>query len=238
MSVVLVTGASRGIGRAIVVRFVREGCNVIACARGEAGLSELKADFPDVDVIACDMRDDAAVDALARDVQARHGAIDLLVNNAGAYRPGQIASEDDDALLDMLQANLFGAYRLTRRVLPAMVERRSGMVLNVCSTASIAAYPNGGSYSIAKHALHGFSRNLREEMKPHGVRVVALLPGATLTASWDGVPLPPERLMPAEDVAEMAWCAWAMSARTVVEDIVMRPQRGDIGEADFGDVPA
>ena len=238
MSVVLVTGASRGIGRAIVVRFAREGCNVIACARGEAGLAELKADFPNVDGIACDMRDGAAVDALARDVQARHGAIDLLVNNAGAYRPGQIASEDDDALLDMLQANLFGAYRLTRRVLPAMMARRSGMVLNVCSTASIAAYPNGGSYSIAKHALHGFSRNLREEMKPHGVRVVALLPGATLTASWDGVPLPPERLMPAEDVAEMAWCAWTMSARTVVEDIVMRPQRGDISEADFGDVPA
>lgn len=88
-------------------------------------------------------------------------------------------------------------------------------------------------YSIAKHALYGFSRNLREEMKPHGVRVVALLPGTTLTASWDGVPLPPERMMPAEDVAAMAWAAWAMSARTVVEDIVMRPQQGDIGEDDF-----
>ena len=123
MSVVLVTGASRGIGRAIVARFVREGCNVIACARGEAGLAELKADFPNVDGIACDMRDGAAVDALACEVQARHGAVDLLVNNAGAYRPGQIASEDDDALLDMLQANLFGAYRLTRRVLPAMMAR-------------------------------------------------------------------------------------------------------------------
>ena len=238
MSVVLVTGASRGIGRAIVARFLREGCVVVACARGEAGLAELKADFPDVDCLACDMRDGAAVDALASDVQTRHGTIDLLVNNAGAYQPGQIATEDDDALLEMLQANLFGAYRLTKRVVPAMMARRSGMVINVCSTASIAAYPNGGSYSIAKHALHGFSRNLREEMKPHGVRVVALLPGATLTASWDGVPLPPERLMPAEDVATMAWTAWSLSARSVVEDIVMRPQRGDIGEAHFGDLPA
>ena len=238
MSVVLVTGASRGIGRAIVARFVREGCTVVACARGSAGLAELKADFPEVDCFPCDMRDGAAVDALAREVQERHGTVDLLVNNAGAYRPGQIATEDDDALLDMLQANLFGAYRLTKRVLPAMVARRSGMVINVCSTASIAAYPNGGSYSIAKHALHGFSRNLREEMKPHGVRVVALLPGATLTASWEGVPLPPERLMPAEDVATIAWTAWSLSARSVVEDIVMRPQRGDIGEADFGDMPA
>lgn len=233
MSVALVTGASRGIGRAIVERLAREGVTVIACARGQAGLGELREALPQIECHACDMRDDAAVDALAREVLAKHGAVDLLVNNAGAYRPGQIASEDDDALLDMLQANLFGAYRLTKRLLPAMVERRSGMVLNVCSTASIAAYPNGGSYSIAKHALYGFSRNLREEMKPHGVRVVALLPGATLTASWDGVSLPPERLMPAADVAEMAWAAWTLSARTVVEDIVMRPQLGDIGEADF-----
>ena len=238
MSVVLVTGASRGIGRAIVRRFVAGGCTVVACARGQEGLAALKAELPDVETIACDMRDGDAVDAMAAGLLARHDAIDLLVNNAGAYRPGRIASEEDDALIEMLQANLFGAYRLTRRVLPAMVARRQGMVLNMCSTASIAAYPNGGSYSIAKHALHGFSRNLREEMKPHGVRVVALLPGATWTSSWDGAPLPEERLMPAEDVAEMAWAAWTMSARTVVEDIVMRPQLGDIGEADFGEVPA
>lgn len=233
MSVVLVTGASRGIGRAIAERFAREGCTVIACARGLDGLGELRAAQPQIEAVACDMRDDAAVDALARDVLSKHGAVDLLVNNAGAFRPGDIAGEADDALLEMLQANLFGAYRLTKRLLPGMVEHRSGMVLNVCSTASIAAYPNGGSYSIAKHALYGFSRNLREQMKPHGVRVVALLPGATLTASWEGVPLPPERLMPAADVADMAWAAWAMSPRTVIEDIVMRPQLGDIGEADF-----
>ena len=233
MSVVLVTGASRGIGRAIVTRFAREGCTVIACARGEAGLAALRVDVAGIETHACDMRDAASVDALAKAVLARHGAVDLLVNNAGAYRPGQISNEDDDALLDMLQANLFGAYRLSKRLLPAMIERRRGMVLNVCSTASIAAYPNGGAYSIAKHALYGFSRNLREEMKPHGVRVVALLPGATLTDSWAGVPLPDARLMPADDVAEAAWMAWVMSARTVIEDIVMRPQLGDISDKDF-----
>jgi len=233
MSVVLVTGASRGIGRAIVARFVREGQQVIACARGQAGLDALKADLPAVECFACDMRDDAAVDALAQAVLERHGGVELLVNNAGAFQPGALAEEDDGVLQEMLQANLFGAYRLTRRLLPAMLAKQSGMVLNVCSTASIAAYSNGGSYSIAKHALLGFTRNLREEMKPHGVRVVALIPGATHTDSWAGVALPPERFMPAEDVAEMAWTAWSLSPRSVVEEIVMRPQLGDIGAADF-----
>ena len=143
--------------------------------------------------------------------------------------PGQLHAEDDSVLERMLAVNLFSAYRMTRALLPGMMARGSGTIINVCSTASLMAYPNGGSYAIAKHALHGFSRTLREEMKPHGIRVVSLLPGATLTASWEGVDLPPERFMPAEDVAEIAWAAHRMSPRTVVEEILMRPFLGDIG---------
>ena len=117
---------------------------------------------------------------------------------------------------------------LTRALLPGMIARGSGTILNICSTASITPYPNGGSYGIAKHALLGFSHTLREEMKRHGIRVVALLPGATLTDSWAGAGLPYSRFMPAEDVAESAYMAWRMSPRTVVEDILLRPMLGDI----------
>jgi NAD(P)-dependent dehydrogenase (short-subunit alcohol dehydrogenase family) len=226
---VLVTGGSRGIGLAIVERFLAGGFDVIACARGRDGLDTLKSRHPSVDAIACDLADADAVERLAETVAGRHGALDALVNNAGAYLPGQIHDESDGALETMLHANLMGAYRLTRKLLPAMVARRSGTVINVCSTASIVPYANGGSYCIAKHALYGFSRTLREEMKPHGVRVISLLPGATLTSSWDGMDLPAERFMPAEDVAEIAWVAWSLSPRTVVEEIVMRPQLGDLG---------
>ena len=232
--VAIVTGATRGIGRAIAETLSAEGMRLVLAARSREYLESLSAALPTESlVLPIDLSQPQAAESVVKAALERFGTIDLLVNNAGAFRPGGIASEDDEALLDMLRSNLFGAYRLTRRLLPTMQARRSGMVLNVCSTASIAAYPNGGSYSIAKHALYGFSRNLREEMKSHGIRVVALLPGATLTDSWKDVPLPSERLMPAEDVAEMAWTAWAMSPRTVVEDILMRPQRGDIGEADF-----
>ncbi len=226
---VLVTGGSRGIGLAIVERFLAGGFDVIACARGQDALDTLKSRHPSVDCIVCDLADAGAVARLGDTIAERHGVLDVLVNNAGAYLPGQTHDEAAGALETMLDANLMGAYRLTRSLLPAMIARRSGTVINVCSTASIVPYANGGAYCIAKHALYGFSRTLREEMKPHGVRVISLLPGATLTSSWDGVDLPAERFMPAEDVAEVAWVAWSLSPRTVIEEIVMRPQLGDLG---------
>jgi NAD(P)-dependent dehydrogenase (short-subunit alcohol dehydrogenase family) len=226
---VLVTGGSKGIGLAIAERFLAEGYAVTVCARGTAALSELACRRLGIDAVVCDMTDADDIERLAQHVTRRHGTLDVLVNNSGSYAPGQIHDEPAGQLEAMLAANLVGAYRLTRRLLPGMIARRSGTVINVCSTASVVPYPNGGSYCIAKHALYGFSRTLREELKPHGIRVVSLLPGATLTASWDGVDLPPERLMPAEDVAEMAWVAHKLSPRTVVEEILMRPMLGDLG---------
>lgn len=226
---VLVTGGSKGIGLAIARRFLAEGYTTIVCARNAGALEAARADSPGLHAFECDMTRAADIARLADRVGALVGAPDVLVNNAGAYVPGQLHAEDESVLEQMLATNLFSAYRMTRALLPGMMARGSGTIINVCSTASITAYPDGGSYCIAKHALHGFSRTLREEMKPHGIRVVSLLPGATLTASWEGVDLPPERFMPAEDVAEVAWTAHRVSARTVVEDILMRPFLGDIG---------
>jgi short-subunit dehydrogenase len=98
----------------------------------------------------------------------------------------------------------------------------------MCSIASIKAYPNGGSYAISKFALLGFSKVLREELKEFNIRVTAVLPGATRTASWDGVDLPEDRFMRAEDVAETVFSAYSISERSVVEEIIIRPQLGDI----------
>ena len=174
------------------------------------------------------MADKAQVQALAARVLAAGDAPELLVNNAGAYLPGSLHEEDDGTFEAMIAVNVASAYHLTRALLPAMIARGSGTIINVCSTASITPYVNGGSYCIAKHALHGFSKTLREELKPHGIRVVSLLPGATLTASWAGTELPPERFMPAEDVAEVAWTAWALSGRSVIEEVLLRPMLGDL----------
>ena len=127
-----------------------------------------------------------------------------------------------------MQTNLYSAYHLTRGVIPLIRAGQRPHLFNICSIASLIAYPNGGSYSISKFAMLGFSKVLREELKPEGVRVTSVMPGATWSASWAGVDLPRERLMPARDIASAVLNAWKMSSATVVEDIVLRPQLGDL----------
>ena len=120
------------------------------------------------------------------------------------------------------------AYNMTRGLIKGMKKAKSGHVFNICSTASFMAYVNGGSYCISKFALLGMTKVLREEMKEYGVRVTAVMPGATYTASWEGAGLPKDRFMRSKDVASAIWNAYEMSDRTVIEEIIMRPQLGDI----------
>jgi short-subunit dehydrogenase len=109
-----------------------------------------------------------------------------------------------------------------------MIQAKQGHIFNICSIASLQAYANGGSYSISKFALLGFSKNLREELKPHGIKVTAVCPGATLSASWDGFDIDPKRIMEAADIAKMVLAASQLSSMAVVEDIILRPQLGDL----------
>jgi short-subunit dehydrogenase len=154
--------------------------------------------------------------------------IDILVNNAGFFVPGDISTEPDGAFERTMYANIFSAYYMTRSILPAMKTLKSGHIFNMCSIASIKAYANGGSYAISKFALLGFSKCLREELKSFGIRVTAILPGPTMTASWDGIDLPESRFMKVEDVADSVYAAYSLSTRSVVEEIIIRPQLGDI----------
>jgi short-subunit dehydrogenase len=156
------------------------------------------------------------------------GTPDILINNAGQFIPGNIHNEPEGHLEKMLEINLYSAYHLTRRLLPSMIQQKSGHIFNICSIASLNAYANGGAYSISKFALLGFSKNLREEMKPKGIKVTAVLPGATMSASWDVASIDPNRIMEANDIATMVYAASQLSPQAVVEDIILRPQLGDL----------
>lgn len=225
---IFISGASKGIGLAVAHRFLAEGFEVALSASTEASLAQVQARYPQIQAFRADMAVKAEVEALAAWIQQSFGTPDVLVNNVGRFLPGSIHSESDEIFEELMLTNVYSNYYLTKRLLPAMMERKSGTIFNLCSIASLMAYANGGAYTITKHALHGFSKVLREEMKPHGIRVVSVLPGATLTASWEGVDLPPERFMPAEDVAAAIWDTFKLSPRTVVEEILLRPMLGDL----------
>ncbi|WP_026750458.1 MULTISPECIES: SDR family oxidoreductase [unclassified Sediminibacterium] len=230
---IIVTGASKGIGRAIAEKFAAEGNTILICSRGEKSLydavNELQTKFPGsvIKGKACDMANKQSVLEFAAWC-LQQGTPDILVNNAGQFVPGSIHDEADGILEQMIETNLYSAYHLTRAILPAMIQHASGHIFNICSIASLHAYANGGSYSISKFALLGFSKNLREELKPKGIKVTAVMPGATLSASWDGFDIDPKRIMEVNDVAEMIYAASKLSPMAVIEDIVMRPQLGDL----------
>jgi NADP-dependent 3-hydroxy acid dehydrogenase YdfG len=220
---IVVTGGTKGIGRAIVDKFAKEGFTVLICARtAEDSLPE------NVHFFKADMSKKSEVLAFADFVKATVNQVDILVNNTGFFLPGQIHNEEEGTLEAMIETNLYSAYHLTRSLVGNMIERKEGYIFNICSTASITAYTNGGSYCISKFAMLGMSKVLREELKPHHVRVTSILPGATLTNSWAGVELPAERFMAPEDIAQVVWTAYSLPDSTVLEEILLRPMLGDL----------
>ena len=224
----LVTGSTKGIGHAISKKLLENGFHVVMCARTPPQTDDPVMQHPHCSFFQCDLGTKTGVQALADYVLNNHPALDLLVNNAGTFLGGQVHSEDDSVFETMISTNLSSAYYLTKRLLPPMIAQKSGTVVNMCSIASINPYAQGGAYCISKFALLGFSKVLREEMKPLGIRVISVLPGATYTDSWKASDLPQERFMPAEDIAAAVWSAYSMSPQTVVEEIILRPMAGDI----------
>lgn len=229
----VITGGTKGIGKALVTKFLSAGLEVVTCSRNENDLEALKAETRKIipgklRVMKADISLKEEAIAFAEMINSLPLTPDLLINNTGTYIPGQIHNEEDGVFERLLQTNLHGAYYLTRALCTKMMARKSGHIFNICSTASITPYVNGGSYCISKYALYGMTKVLREEMKPFGIRVTAVLPGATFTSSWEGTPFPPSRFIKPDDVAEAIFSAWMLSKNTVVEELLIRPQEGDI----------
>lgn len=233
---ILITGASRGLGRAIAERFASDGKahTILMSSRQQdkldAAAAELKTRFAESKFLslACDLGKKQEARRLAAWVLQQVPQVDILVNNAGSFVPGSVHNEEDGALEQMMEVNLYSAYNLTRELLPTMMNKKSGHIFNMCSIASLKAYNNGGAYSISKFALLGFSKNLREEMKPYNIKVTAVLPGAAYTDSWAASGIDKQRIMEAADIAHLVYASAHLSPQACVEDIVVRPQLGDV----------
>ena len=232
--VVLITGASQGIGAAIAKTFAREvkGVRLALVARNGKNLQRVAKACAKpgakVESFACDVTDEASVAALAQAVTQRFGAVDVLINNAGKFFGApflEMKTADFDA---QLAANLRSVFLVSRAFVPGMVRRGRGDVFNMSSIAGLQAYPGGAAYCAAKYGVAGLSAVMRAELKDKGVRVCCVHPGATWSPSWSGAGVPPERMMPAEDVARAFLDIYRLSRSTVVEEIVLRPQLGDL----------
>jgi NADP-dependent 3-hydroxy acid dehydrogenase YdfG len=232
--VVLITGASQGIGAAIASVFAREihGVRLALVARNERKLAGVARGCVKLgakaEAFRCDVSDEAAVAQLAAAVTERFGGVEVLINNAGQFKGAPFTEMSVADFDGMLAANLRSVFLMSRAFAPGMIARGRGDIFNMSSIAGMIAYPGGAGYSAAKFGVSGLSKVMRAELRDKGVRVCCIYPGATMSPSWEGSGIEEKRMMPAGDIARAFLDAYRLSRRTVVEEMVLRPQRGDL----------
>jgi len=231
----VITGGTKGIGKALVHEFVSQGFTIITCSRHNKDILNLIKESEEINNgekrvlgIQADLELKEECEKFIQFVLGKTDRLDLLINNAGVFVPGKVTTEAAGVFEKTIQTNLVSPYYITRGLFALMGKNTTGHIFNMCSVASIRSYDNGGSYSISKFGLLGFTKALREELKHKNIKVTAVLPGATFTPSWEGSGLDESRFMKVSDVAKTISSAFNLSENAVVEEILIRPQSGDI----------
>jgi NAD(P)-dependent dehydrogenase (short-subunit alcohol dehydrogenase family) len=229
--VVLITGASRGIGLAIAQALAAEGCHLILTGRRlpplERASRELSCKGVRILTQVCDLRDPESVRALAVSAKRQFRRVDILINNAGIAHASlpveKLPREDWKAVID---TNLTGTFLVTQTVLPLM--RRGATIVNNLSIAATRVFAGSSAYTASKHGALGLTNTLREELRPRGIRVVALLPGATDTEIWNTLwpDAPRKKMMSAETVAQALVSSLALPSSSTVEELTILPSAG------------
>lgn len=226
--VAVVTGGSSGIGKAIAAKLTALGAEVVIAARNEA---RLKAAAEELNAlpIRTDVAEEADVQRLAEQTLNKFQRVDILVNNAGAsLAGGTVAESDPTRWWDTVRVNLQGVYLCSRAFLPGMIQNREGDIVNILSIASKTAFQGGSAYCSAKAGALMLTQIMAMEARPHGVRVLALLPGAVDTPLWDMQSWSPDRkdMLTAEQTAETAVFALTLPRQATVEQVVLTPAKG------------
>ena len=156
------------------------------------------------------------------------GAISIIVNNAGLYRQSTILNDEEDSLQKNVDTNLMPAYELYRYFGKKLMAAKAGHIFNICSAVAISPIAEAGAYSVTKYALSGLTKVMKLELQPAGVKVTAVIPGSTLTGSWDGMEAPKDRMILPEDIAAAITNIYKMSPGANVDEIIIKPVYGQI----------
>ena len=231
-SSVLITGASQGIGRSIAITFAAKTRRpILLLARNVENLKETKslcekAGASQVEIIPCDATDWPAVKSIK--LPENFPAPGILINNAGSYLYKTLAETSDDEFRNQIDVNLFSAVNVTRRFRPELEKLDRALIINICSVGSMHGLGDSGAYSAAKHAVLGYTRSLREELKDSNVGVTAVNLGQTHSTSWDESDMSPDKLINPSDVSALLVQFSELSPRSLVEEIIIQPQHGRV----------
>jgi 3-oxoacyl-[acyl-carrier protein] reductase len=224
----IVTGATKGIGRAIAVKLAESGYNVSVCSRNEQELCSFVKELELFGIRAVGMATDCSnkeeIKTFCEFTVTKLGDIDVLVNNVGTFLPASLMDEEDEAFEKQLLLNLNAAYYFSKFFGKIMVRRQSGHIFNICSIASKQVVENAGSYCVTKSAMLSLNNVLRQELAQYNVKVTAFLPGSTLTASWEGTSLPKEAFVQPEDIADTLHTILNLSTGVNVDEVILTPK--------------
>jgi NADP-dependent 3-hydroxy acid dehydrogenase YdfG len=232
--IIWITGASSGIGRSLAEVFVQHGDTVLASARRKRQLEELQRDVSSASGICriypCDVGDEGLVAIVGETILKEFGYVDFLINCAGVTYFRDFAATTTEEFDEVIRTNLRGLFLTTKIVLPQMLKRGSGVVMNVLSYASKATYTGSSAYAASKAGAEAMMDALRAETRDKGIKIVNISPGAVLTPIWH--PTHQERyghiMMKPGEIAKVLYDISLQPASMMIEDIIIRPQQGDL----------
>lgn len=223
----IITGATKGIGKAIAIKLAQSGYNLAICARTEDDLFALRNELSSANVkiftMVADCSRKADVMAFCDFAKSSLKTIDVLVNNAGTFIPGLLLDESDDVFELQQNLNTNSTYYFSKYFGKIMRNQQRGHIFNICSIASKETIENAGSYSVTKTAMLSLNNVLRKELAQYNVKVTAILPGSTLTASWEGTTINPDKFVQPEDIANTLYSILNLSSGVNVDEIILKP---------------
>lgn len=224
----VISGATKGVGKAIAYKLSALGYDLAIAARSEEDLSILKNELEEqfgnfVMVYPSDFSSKAGVQQFVDSVMEHWSSIDVLCNNIGVYGIGNISACTSEEMEQMMNTNFYSAFYLTQPFLASFKDQKKGHIINICSIVNRISRPEAAAYTISKDALYSFSKVLSQEMANYHVKVTAILPGSINTASWNGIDAPLEKFVQPEDIGNLVESLLNMSDHSYLDEVFVRP---------------